>query len=187
MSRDAAEYDKAALSKAKLAEILLEIGSLSRSDLQERWRQHFGAPAPAHLSRELMVLALSYAIQANATDGLSADEWKALGMIAHGHTGRTHGAAQDSDEPTTSRARPRPIRRSIKPGTRLLREWQGCTHEVIADADGGFIYEGEPYRSLSAIARQITGTRWSGPAFFGVQSSGQLAKTKDGNLTGDRQ
>lgn len=182
MSRDAAESDKAALSN-----ILLEIGSLSRSDLQERWSQHFGAPAPAHLSRELMVLALSYAIQANTTDGLSADEWKALGMIAHGHTGRMYGAAQDSYKQTSKRAHPRPIRRSIKPGTRLLREWQGHTHEVIADTDGGFIYTGEQYRSLSAIARQITGTRWSGPAFFGVQSSGQLAKTTDLKVPGRNQ
>jgi hypothetical protein len=57
----------------------------------------------------------------------------------------------------------------IKPGTRFLREWQGETYEVIAAADGCFFYRDRTYRSLSGIARQITGTRWSGPAFFGLK------------------
>ena len=56
----------------------------------------------------------------------------------------------------------------IKPGTRLLRQWNGKTHQVMV-VEGGFEYEGECYKSLSAIARLITGTRWSGPLFFGVK------------------
>ncbi len=57
---------------------------------------------------------------------------------------------------------------SLHPGTRLLREWQGSTHEVLV-LDTGFEYAGQTYKSLSAIARAITGTPWSGPAFFGVK------------------
>ena len=58
---------------------------------------------------------------------------------------------------------------ALPPGTRLLRQWQDRTHHVTV-LDGGFDYEGVRYRSLSAIARQITGTPWSGPAFFGLKS-----------------
>ena len=57
---------------------------------------------------------------------------------------------------------------TIKPGTRLLREWQGVTHEVIV-LDDGVRYRGETWGSLSAVAREITGTRWSGPLFFGLK------------------
>ena len=57
----------------------------------------------------------------------------------------------------------------VAPGTRLLREWQGQTHHVTVLAQG-FEYGGQPYRSLTAIARKITGTAWSGPLFFGVRS-----------------
>lgn len=57
---------------------------------------------------------------------------------------------------------------SLRPGTRLLREWQGHTHEVRV-LDGGFEYAGQTFKSLSAIARAITGTPWSGPAFFGIK------------------
>ena len=61
--------------------------------------------------------------------------------------------------------------RAIKAGTRLLREWQGVTHEVIVLEDG-VQYRGELWPSLSAVAREITGTRWSGPAFFGLKTAG---------------
>ena len=57
------------------------------------------------------------------------------------------------------------------PGTRLVREWQGREHAVTVLTDG-FEYLGRPYKSLSAVARAITGTRWSGPAFFGLRSPG---------------
>ena len=57
----------------------------------------------------------------------------------------------------------------LAPGTRLLREWQGQTHHVAVLSDG-FEYDGKTYRSLTAISRQITGTAWSGPLFFGLRS-----------------
>ena len=62
------------------------------------------------------------------------------------------------------------IRPQLKPGTRLMREWQGRSHEVMV-LDDDFSWQGTHYRSLSAIARQITGTAWSGPLFFGLRSN----------------
>ena len=58
----------------------------------------------------------------------------------------------------------------LKPGTRLIREWQGRTYEVLV-LEGGFSWEGKPHRSLSAIARKVTGTAWSGPLFFGLRAN----------------
>jgi hypothetical protein len=62
------------------------------------------------------------------------------------------------------------LRPKMKTGTRLLREWRGQTHEVIA-MEAGYEYRGVSYRSLSEIARKVTGTRWSGPAFFGLKNA----------------
>ena len=63
-----------------------------------------------------------------------------------------------------------PARAELKPGTRLMREWQGRTYDVLV-LDGGFSWQGTRYRSLSAIARKISGTAWSGPLFFGLKQN----------------
>ncbi len=84
---------------------------------------------------------------------------------------------RDTALASARRPSPRPVRRSIKPGTRLLREWQGQTHEVVADGSSGFIYRGQTYGSLSAVARLITGTRWSGPTFFGITTKAQAGRS----------
>ncbi len=67
-----------------------------------------------------------------------------------------------------------PVRKGDRPivGTRLIREWQGIEHTVTVLADG-YEYQGRPYRSLSAIARAITGTRWNGPLFFALRPYGR--------------
>ena len=67
------------------------------------------------------------------------------------------------------------IRAQLKPGTRLMREWRGRSYEVLV-LDDGFSWHGRRYRSLSAIARQITGTAWSGPLFFGLRANGTAAR-----------
>ena len=79
---------------------------------------------------------------------------------------------------------PRSVRYHYKPGARLLREWQGKTHEVIVVEDGDFLYAGARYRSLSKIARVITGTQWSGPSFFGLNQARETAAKSDGDLDG---
>ncbi|HEY4856804.1 MAG TPA: DUF2924 domain-containing protein, partial [Xanthobacteraceae bacterium] len=73
--------------------------------------------------------------------------------------------AQQLNESQEGQIRPRP---ELKPGTRLVREWQGRTYEVLV-LNGGFSWQGMSYRSLSALARKITGTAWSGPLFFGMK------------------
>jgi hypothetical protein len=68
-----------------------------------------------------------------------------------------------------------PPRPELKPGTRLMREWQGRTYDVLV-LDDGFFWQNTQYRSLSAVARKITGTAWSGPLFFGLKSNRTAAR-----------
>lgn len=139
----------------------VEIGKLAGLDLfalRERWRALYGSEPPQRMSKELMMRAVAYRMQENAFGGLSRATKTRL-MVA-GASGGRPGAQ-------VSRVR---TDRTIKPGTKFLREWNGRTHEVMALADGSFAFRGTVYRSLSAIAREITGTRWSGPVFFGLEA-----------------
>ena len=112
------------------------------------------------MSRELMIQAIAYRIQENMFGGLSRAARMKLAAAKEGSAGARADRAK--------------VQHRVKPGTRFLREWQGQTHEVTATTDGRFFYSDRTYRSLSEIARQITGTRWSGPAFFGLkQASGK--------------
>jgi hypothetical protein len=185
--------------KASTARQLEDLTSADRPALQDAWLTVFGRRPPVRLSSELLVLALSYEAQIGRSGGLVADDLQALGIADQewiaGGTGGTTITRPESDigssgpnnrgrapgdiassAPPDRRSPPRPVRRSIKPGTRLLREWQGQTHEVIAESTGRFLYRGDTYRSLSAIARAITGTRWSGPTFFGITTKSQAQK-----------
>jgi hypothetical protein len=107
------------------------------------------------MSRELIIQAIAYRMQERMFGGLSRAARMKL-MVA--------GSAAAA--PSRPRLR---TQHQIKPGTRLLREWQGQTYEVTATVDGQFFYRDRTYASLSEIARQITGARWSGPAFFGLK------------------
>ena len=147
-------------------DVAVEIGKLADLDLyalRDRWQAAYGSAAPRSMSRELMIRAIAYRIQEERFGGLSpATRAKLLAR-------------------PTAETKRGPVRkdRTMKPGTKFLREWNGRTHEVVAMADGQFLYQGIAYRSLSAIARQITGTRWSGPTFFGLnanQKGGRDAK-----------
>jgi hypothetical protein len=122
--------------------------------LQQRWRELIGTEPPAYARAEILRLGMAYHLQAKAYGGLpQAVERRLLRLAARPR-------AMDSAAPV---AAPR-----IKPGTRLLRRWRGEVHEVKA-LDRGFQYRGNSYASLSEIARTITETRWSGPAFFGLR------------------
>lgn len=121
--------------------------------LRGEWRARYGAP-PALRSPELLAMMLAWRIQAEAEGGLDAETRRAL---------RRPVAA-------ASRAAPQP-----SAGTKLAREWQGIRHEVTVGPEGGFVYRGERYRSLSQVARAITGTRWNGPRFFGLREEGEGA------------
>jgi hypothetical protein len=89
----------------------------------------------------------------------------ALGGLRPGQQRQLRQFARQLKENREERIRARP---ELKPGTRLVREWQGRTYEVLV-LDGAFSWQGTSYRSLSAVARKITGTPWSGPLFFGLK------------------
>jgi hypothetical protein len=106
------------------------------------------------LSRDLLTRGISYKLQERAYGGLSKAAARKLEQAAAGPASR--GAAK----PTPSV--------SLRPGTRLLREWHGVTHTALIHADG-IEWRGQRYSSLSVVARKITGARWSGPRFFGLR------------------
>lgn len=129
-----------------------KLPEMTRAELAATWQQAFSRPIPKKLFRNTVVYLLGYRLQEIALGGLSPASARALARYA-------------PDKHTKS-SRPPP--RRLKPGTRLLRSWQGRAHTVTV-TDDGYTYEDKPYRSLSVIARTITGTPWSGPAFFGLR------------------
>ena len=125
---------------------------LTRAELKGRWQELYGSLPPAQIRRKLLLRAVAYRMQEEAYGGLSAKTRKQLARVARDlAAGRSLTAASAK----------------IKPGTRLLREWQGVVHEVIVLEDS-VLYRGKHWPSLSAAAREITGARWSGPRFFGL-------------------
>src|SRR5262245_3097266 len=137
---------------AALAAELTALPALSRDVLKARWKELYGATPPSHLGRPILIRAIAYRIQEQVFGGLDAATRRLLDR-----------AAQDlanGREPSPSAA--------IQPGTRLLREWQGVVHEVLVH-EHGVEYRGKTWSSVWAVARDITGTRWSGPLFFGLK------------------
>src|SRR6516225_3666841 len=137
-------------------EALARLPMLDLGELRQQWRGLYKAAAPAHFSRDLLMRAVAYRLQELALGGLRPEPQRRLRQIA-----------QEFRESGSMRMRARP---ELKPGTRLIREWQARTYEVLV-LDDGFSWQGARYRSLSAIARTITGTAWSGPLFFGLKPS----------------
>ena len=131
---------------AKLDAQLGEITDMSRSDLQRRWARLTGRPVP-RLSVGMLRLALGYELQAKAIGRLSRSDREQLEALG----------------PTRTRAMP------LKPGMRLVREWHGTVHVVTIAENSAVHWNGSEWKSLSEVARTITGTRWSGPAFFGLK------------------
>ena len=115
------------------------------------------------MRRELMTRAVAHAVQEAAFGGLDPETAKRLDQLVRQVVPKGTAA-------------PSAARKRIKAGTRLLREWQGQVHEVTVAPDGaGFLWRGERHRSLSVIARQITGTRWNGWTFFGLKKAAPAA------------
>jgi len=120
----------------------------SRHRLAEHWAEYFGAAPPPRTSRSLMIRAVAYKMQEREQGGLSAAARRLL-----------------------YRQGPAPVRRrrALSPGTVLIREWHGVGRQVTI-IEKGVLYRGQRYRSMSEVARLITGARWSGPRFFGVKA-----------------
>ena len=135
-------------------EALLRLPKLGLGELRQQWRVLYKAEASPYLSRELLLRAIAYRMQEVALGGLRPERQRQLRQFAQ----QLNGSQE-------VRIRPRP---ELKPGTRLVREWQGRTYDVLV-LDDGFSWQGTSYRSLSALAGKITGTAWSGPLFFGLK------------------
>jgi hypothetical protein len=139
---------------------IADLQNLSQKELVALWRTLCGSEPPAY-NRQFIIKRLAYRIQEIAYGGLSEDTHKKMDTVL-----KRHGY----DENGMPVARPdRSSRRKDAPviGSKLVREWNGGRYEVTALREG-FEYEGRKYRSLSAIAKAITGTHWNGRAFFGL-------------------
>lgn len=126
------------------------LGQIDRAALRVAWAAAFGDAPPHFLSMIFMRKALIWQDQCRAFGGLTTDVKRVLKAAEGGKQVRSSAPA-------------------IKPGTQLVREWNGRRYQVEV-RDDGFVMNGERYKSLSAIALQITGTTWSGPRFFGLHS-----------------
>jgi hypothetical protein len=132
------------------------LDSLALDQLREEWRRLYQTPPPKRLSRDIVLRGITYKLQENAFGGLPNSLLRKL------------QSSDPGDSPPVPTRRPR---LSFKPGTRLVREWHGVTHTVVILTDG-VEWRGQRYRSLSVVARQITGAHWSGPRFFGLTAAG---------------
>jgi hypothetical protein len=139
--------------------------ALSIPELRARWTAAYGVPPPARWSPKLLVRGVAHRIQESALGGLSPELRAHLADLA----------ARLAHDPNASLAAPP----RIKPGTRLIRECRGERHHVTV-LDDGFAYRDQRHRSLSAIARIITGTQWSGPAFFGLKTRRRARRNAHG-------
>jgi hypothetical protein len=148
---------------AEVGDQIKELSKLSRMQLLEKWQALCDRAAPEGIRRELLIPLLTYRIQEIAYGGLKSSTLSELRRIAREIEHAPRGSEIS-------------IRRKIKPGSRLIRHWNGRAHEVLVTGSG-FEYGGTSYRSLSQIARNITGTRWSGPLFFGLKA-GQKASNE---------
>ena len=135
-----------------------ELAELCRLDLvalKQRWQVLYRTEAPVHMGRALLLQAVAYRLQERVLGGLKSSTRRLL-----------ERTAEDSFHRRT------PIGASatkVTPGSVLIREWHGISHRVTVLADG-VLLRGTRYRSLSEVARKITGTRWSGPRFFGLRA-----------------
>jgi hypothetical protein len=131
---------------AKVEELLARLTTLSSAELKAEWGRLTGTPLP-RVSPSLLRLALAWEVQARAYGGLSRETTRTLDQLAAAKT-RTS---------------------AVTPGMRLVREWAGKAHVVTIGEDKVIRWNEREYNSLSEVARAITGTRWSGPAFFGLK------------------
>lgn len=139
--------------KPELEAKLVALGEMDLKSLQAEWRRIYRVAPPKRLSRQLLELGVGWKLQEQTLGGHKKAVRRQFEALAH--------QIEMTGEVTVSQ----PI--VLKPGARLVREWGGRTHDVIV-LEKGFEYHGKTWRSLSAIAREITGARWSGPRFFGA-------------------
>lgn len=158
------------------------IAEADRRELVSLWTEHVGQQLPVGLSTNLVRRAVAHHLQQKVLGGLKAVDVRALGRFAdarrtdskteYHHLSREQGGALPSSRKATAQSAASAaqaavplVRTALRPGTRLVRDWQGTSHVVDVTATG-FRWNGGTYDSLSAVALAITGARWSGPRFF---------------------
>ncbi len=147
---------------AELEKQLEELKKLRPEELRKRWHSLYGSTPPPRLRSSLMVQAIARRLQEKALGGLKPATQRLLQKVAEdAKSGRKLSAGAKNLQP--------------RPGTVQVREWHGTKHQVSVLKDG-FLYRSKRYRSLSQIARTITGTQWSGPLFFGLKSRNGQAR-----------
>jgi hypothetical protein len=146
-------------SDASVVAQLTALRRMSVVELKQRWETLFGTPAPNN-SRSYLEVRLGNRIQELMLGGLSRDTRRVLDLLVKELEGKNTRKAIMTDP------------RKPIPGTRLLREWEGAEHSVTVLRDG-FDWQGRRFKSLSAVARAITGTQWNGYRFFGLREAGR--------------
>jgi hypothetical protein len=158
-------------SDDKLEREVAAICDLPREHLVARWEAAYGCPAPKGIKRGLLERAAAWHLQAKRLGGFSRSATQVIRDTTTANKRKVHqhssGVAGRSDNPSKGERQVAKQAVSARPGTRLMREWNGRMH-LVDVTDNGFVFDGKTYRSLSAIARRITGAHWSGPRFFGL-------------------
>ena len=160
---------------------LAELPHLPRTQLVELWAKHVGCPPPKSASTPLLLRAVAYAVQEQQLGGLKRQELRLLHKSTQPGEIRANGqrapnskmraghkpspSNDNSGSMQRGKAAPTAVRMALRPGTRLVRGWQGKSHSVDVRADG-CAWNGTVYRSLTGVALAITGARWSGNRFF---------------------
>jgi hypothetical protein len=152
--------DPAAPVRGSLDNEIARLRDLDVLELRARWHTVFRRRAPSHLPRHLLFRILAYRLQADRHGDLDADSRRLLDRIGSGASGETDRLVADFNRSKTE----------LRPGTLLTREWAGHLQRVMVFADG-FSWNGKTYPSLSKVAFAITGSRWSGPRFFGLRDN----------------
>jgi hypothetical protein len=135
---------------------LSKLSTAGRAELLAIWTAAIGEPPGFRASRELLASALAWQLQERKFGGLKPATMRKLCVLARAQERRTPKLFQPAI--------------NIRPGTAIIKQWRGAQH-VITVLANGFEHQGKVYRSLSQLAREITGTRWNGPAFFGLRKS----------------
>ena len=132
-----------------------DLAELDLDDLRKRWLTAHGNPPPPRAGRELLELGVGWYLQSKAHGGIErATRQQLAEMVGDVRAGRERGITKS--------------RSDLTPGTTLVREWNDRTYQVQV-LETGYLFENRVWRSLSEIAREITGARWNGPKFFGLR------------------
>lgn len=154
-------------SKEQVEREIAALDTLETKALQARWQELYEREPPSRIRAGSLRLGIAYRLQQKASGGLKPQAVRLLRKLAaelRSERASKHSGSEAKDPPPPHWVAQSPL---LSPGTQLMREWNGSTEVVDVVADG-FTWRGNTYRTLSAVAVAITGTKWSGPKFFGL-------------------